>query len=69
MKTLAKWKFWSLLVAGMLFLLAAAFLYASGRGSTSLAELCLIAGAGQLLIFYILLFYLYKGKLRDALKS
>lgn len=69
MRKLAKWKFWSLLGFGLAFIFLAAFLFATGRGSSSLAELSLIAGVGQLVIFTVLLFYLYKGKLRDALKS
>jgi len=69
MKTLAKWKFWSLLGFGLAFIFLAAYLFATGRGSSSLAELSLIAGAGQLVIFTILLFYLYKGKLREARKD
>lgn len=69
MKKFAKWKFWSFLVFGLLFLFAAAYLYASGRGESSLALFSLLAGAGQLIIFTVLLFYLYKGKIRDARKD
>ncbi len=69
MKKLAKWKLWSFLVFGLLFLLAAAFLYATGRGDSSLAHLSLLAGIGQLLIFTVLLFYLYKGKIKEGQKD
>jgi len=69
MKKLAKWKFWSFLGFGLAFIFLAAYLFATGRGSSSLANLSLIAGAGQLVIFTILLFYLYKGKLREARKD
>jgi hypothetical protein len=69
MKNLAKWKFWSLLGFGLAFIFLAAFLFATGRGSSSLAELSLIAGAGQLVIFTALLFYLYKGKISEARKD
>jgi len=69
MKNLAKWKFWSFLGFGLAFIFLAAYLYATGRGSTSLATLSLLAGAGQLVIFNILLFYLYKGKLSEARKN
>lgn len=69
MKKFAKWKFWSLLGFGLAFLLLAAYLFATGRGSSSLAQLSLLAGAGQLIIFNILLFYLYKGKLKEARKD
>lgn len=69
MKKLAKWKFWSFLVFGILFIFLAAYLYATGRGSGSLAHLSLLAGIGQLIIFNVLLFYLYRGKIRDARKD
>lgn len=69
MKKLAKWKFWSFLGFGLAFIFLAAFLFATGRGSTSLAKLSLLAGAGQLIIFNVLLFYLYKGKLSEARKD
>ena len=69
MKKFALLKFWSLLVFGFAFLLLAAFLFATGRGESSAANLSLIAGSGQLLIFTILLFYLYKGKLKSAIKQ
>lgn len=69
MKTLAKWKFWSYLVFGMLFLFAGIFFFVSGKASQAIANVLMIAGVGQLLFFYGLLFYLYKGKLKDALKN
>lgn len=69
MKKLAKWKFWSLLVFGIGFIFLAAFLFATGRGDTSLAKLAMLAGAGQLIFFNILLFYLYKGKLKEGRKD
>lgn len=69
MKKLAKWKFWSFLVFGILFILLAAYLYATGRGSSSLAHLSLLAGIGQLVIFNVLLFYLNKGRIRQARKD
>ena len=69
MKKLAKWKFWSFLGFGLAFLLLGAYLMATGRGSSSLANLSLLAGAGQLIIFTVLLFYIYKGKLSEARKD
>jgi len=33
------------------------------------ANVLMIAGVGQLVIFYVLLFYLYKGKIKDASKD
>lgn len=69
MKKLAKWKFWSFLVFGLAFIFLAAWLFATGRGSSSMAKLSLLAGTGQLIIFNVLLFYLYKGKLKEARKD
>jgi hypothetical protein len=69
MKKFAKLKFWSFLVFGLLFLFAAAFLYATGRGESSLADFSLLAGLGSLIIFTVILFYLYKGKIKEARKD
>lgn len=69
MKTFAKIKFWSLLGFGMIFLILGTFLFISGRASQGAIEALLIAGLGQLVIFYFLLFYLYKGKLRNMTKK
>lgn len=67
MKTLAKLKFWSFLIFGLLFLFAGIFFFVSGKASEGIAEVLMIAGVGQLVIFYALLFYLYKGKLKNEL--
>ncbi len=69
MKKLAKWKFWSFLVFGIVFIFVAVYLLATGRGDSSLAKLSMLAGVGQLIIFTILLFYLYKGKIKEARKD
>ena len=69
MKVLAKLKFWSFLVFGILFLLAGIFFFVSGKSSVTTAKTLMIAGVGQLIVFYGLLFYLYKGKLKDAKKN
>ncbi len=69
MKTFAKIKFWSLLVFGMLFLIAGTFFLITGRASQGATEALFIAGLGQLAIFYILLFYLYKGELKKIMKK
>jgi len=69
MKKLAKWKFWSFLVLGIGFIFVAVFLIATGRGDSSLAKLSMLAGAGQLIFFNILLFYLYKGKIKEGRKD
>jgi hypothetical protein len=64
MKTFAKIKFWSLLGAGMLFLYLGTFFFITGRASQGAIEALFIAGLGQLTIFYILLFLLFKDKLK-----
>ncbi|MFC2129153.1 hypothetical protein ACFLQX_00060 [Bacteroidota bacterium] len=69
MKTLAKIKFWSLLGFGLFFLFTGTFLLVTKRASQGAIEALLIAGMGQLVIFYILLFILYKGKLKNARKD
>ena len=69
MKTIAKLKFWSFLIFGMLFLLVGIFFFVSGKASEGTAKVLMIAGVGQLIIFYGLLFYLYKGKLNNAVKN
>jgi hypothetical protein len=69
MKTLAKLKFWSFLIFGMLFLFAGIFFFVSGKASQETANVLMIAGVGQLIIFYGLLFYLYKGRLKNALNN
>jgi uncharacterized membrane-anchored protein len=69
MKTLAKIKFWSFLISGLLFLIVGIFLFVSGKSSEMTANTLMIAGVGQLIVFYGLLFYLYKGRLKDAIKN
>lgn len=69
MKTIAKLKFWSFLIFGILFLLAGIFFFVSGKTSLGTAKVLMISGVGQLIIFYGLLFYLYNGKLKDAIKK
>lgn len=66
MKTFAKIKFWSLLVFGLFFLFIGVFLFVTQGASEGAIQGFLLAGIGQLVIFYILLFYLYKGKLKNA---
>jgi hypothetical protein len=68
MKTFAKLKFWSFLIFGLLFLFAGIFFFVSGKASIDTAKVLMIAGVGQLIIFYGLLLYLYKGKIKDSLK-
>ncbi|WP_458626434.1 hypothetical protein [Winogradskyella sp. PC D3.3] len=69
MKKLAKLKFWSFLISGLLFLFFGAYFYFSGSSSSSTAEVLMMAGIGQLVLFYGLLFYLYKGNLKSAMNN
>ncbi|MEE4248429.1 MAG: hypothetical protein V2I33_23855, partial [Kangiellaceae bacterium] len=60
MKRLAKIKFWSFAIFGTIFLILGTYLFVSGKSSEGTAKVLIIAGIGQLVIFYGLLFYLYK---------
>ena len=51
---------------GFLFLLAAAFMLSTGRGSRELMNMCFIVGGGQLLLFKGIAFYLYRKRLKNA---
>lgn len=53
-------KLWSFLVFGFLFLLFGVYLFASGHDSPGTIQAMIIAGMGQLVIFYILLFTWYR---------
>lgn len=66
---LAKWKFWSFLIAGIIMLFVGVYTLGMGADYTHFTRLFLIAGIGQLVIFYTLLFYLYKGSLTNAYNS
>ena len=69
MKTFAKIKFWSLLFFGMLFLTLGTFFFITGRASQGAIQALLIAGIGQLTIFYVLLFLLFKDKFKIGAKK
>ncbi|MEX0988131.1 MAG: hypothetical protein WD052_11695 [Bacteroidales bacterium] len=69
MKKFAKIKFWSFLVFGFGFLLLGAYLFVSGKGSPGMVKAMIIVGAGQLIIFYVLLFTLYREKLKEKFKK
>ena len=61
----ARLRFWCYLLFGTLFVVAGALFFV--RGDSAMGNFLMVAGAGQLIIFYGLLFYLYKGKLKDAI--
>lgn len=60
MKKFATIKLWSLLVFGFLFLLYGVYLFASGNDYPGTVKAMIIAGMGQLVLFYILLFTWYR---------
>lgn len=69
MKTFAKIKFWSFGIFGTLFVVLGSYFFVSGNSSEGTAKTLMIVGIGQLVIFYGLLFYLYKGKIKEALNN
>ena len=66
---IGKIKFWSLLVVGIILILLGAFFFVTKAASENTTNLLLISGLVQLCVFYGLLFYLYKGKLRNAIEE
>lgn len=66
---LAKWRFWGFLIAGIIMLFIGVYTLSMGANYAHFTKLFLIAGVGQLVIFYSLLFYLYKGILKNAYYS
>jgi uncharacterized membrane protein HdeD (DUF308 family) len=69
MKKLGKIKFWSLLVVGIILIFLGAFFFITKKASTNTTNLLFISGLVQLCIFYGLLFYLYKGKIKNAIEN
>ncbi len=69
MRKLAKFYFWGFLINGILLLAFGSYFLVTKKVSSETTNLLLYAGALQMIIFYGLLFYLYKGKLKDALKN
>lgn len=66
---LAQWRFWGFLIAGIIMLFIGVYTLSMGVNYAHFTKLFLIAGVGQLMIFYTLLFYLYKGSLTNAYHS
>ncbi|MFY0603312.1 MAG: hypothetical protein JXQ93_05150 [Flavobacteriaceae bacterium] len=69
MKKFAKFYFWGFLINAIILLGIGSYLLVTKEASSRTTNLLLFAGAVQMIIFYGLLFYLYKGKLKDALKN
>jgi hypothetical protein len=62
MNTYAKVKFWSFLIVGAVCVFIGAYLFPFGPDKRPIAELLLLAGAGQLIIFAVLFFLRYRRK-------
>ena len=62
MKIYAKIKFWSFLIVGAVCVFIGAYLFPFGPDKRPIAELLLLAGAGQLIIFAVLFFLRYRRK-------
>ena len=62
MNTYAKVKFWSFLVIGAVCIFFGAYLFPFGPDKRPWAELLLLVGAGQLLIFAVLFFLRYRRR-------
>ncbi len=62
MNTYTKVKFWSFPVVGAVCIFIGAYLFPFGPDKRPWAELLLIAGAGQLIIFAVLLFFKYRKR-------
>ena len=69
MKKFTKIKFWSFLVVGIILIVIGSFLFATKRAHPNTIILLLIVGLVQLIISYGLLFYLFKGKIKNAIKD
>jgi uncharacterized membrane protein HdeD (DUF308 family) len=69
MKKLVKTKFWSLLIVGIILLILGTYFFVTKKASESTTNLLLIAGVTQLTLFYGVMFYLYKGKMKNALED
>jgi H+/Cl- antiporter ClcA len=62
MNIYAKVKFWSFLVVGVVCIFFGAYLFPYGPDKRPWAELLLLVGAGQLIIFAVLFFLRYRRK-------
>jgi hypothetical protein len=59
-------KFWSFLAIGVVCIFIGAYLFPFGPEKRGLAELLLLVGAGQLVIFVVLLFLRYRKKSKET---
>jgi len=66
MKIYAKIKFWSFLIVGAVCVFIGAYLFPFGPDKRPWAELLLLVGAGQLIIFAVLFFLRYRRKSKET---
>jgi len=66
MNIYAKIKFWSFLIVGAVCVFIGAYLFPFGPDKRPWAELLLLAGAGQLIIFAVLFFLRSRRKSKEA---
>ncbi len=69
MKTFAKIKLFSFLVFGLLFLVIGISMHISGKWLPGSVMAFILAGTGQIVIFNVLFFILYKDRIRERLKK
>lgn len=69
MKKLGKFYFWGFLINAILLLGFGGYFFVTKKASSEATNLLLFAGTIQIIIFYGLLFYLYKGKIKNALNN
>jgi drug/metabolite transporter (DMT)-like permease len=69
MNIYVKVKFWSFLIIGVICIFIGAYLYPFGPDKRHWADVLLIIGVGQLVIFAVLLFLKYRRKNKEAAKA
>ena len=69
MNTYTKVKFWSFLNVGAVCIFFGAYLFPFGPDKRPIAELLLLVGAGQLLIFAVLLFLKYRKRSKETVNA
>ena len=69
MNIYAKVKFWSFLIIGAVCIFFGAYLYPYGPDKRPWAELLLLVGAGQLLIFAVLFFLRYRRRNKGTVNA
>jgi hypothetical protein len=65
MRKIGKFYFWGFLVNAILLLGFGGYFFVTKKASSETTNLLLLAGAIQMIIFYGLLFYMNKGKIKN----